>query len=95
VIRNIDEVEANTYSLSAQGRDAEEPNLILRVMVGVRLTPEDSKRLDALAEQIPVASKHSIAREAMRIGLDILEADPNRLVRRKKKPARRTFQRRG
>ena len=53
-----------------------------RVMVGVRLTPEDAARLQALHAKIPIASRHAIAREALRIGLAILEKDkdPTRLV---------------
>lgn len=51
-----------------------------RVMVGVRLVQEDADRLDALHSRIPVASRHAIAREALRIGIAVLEKDPTRLV---------------
>ena len=51
-----------------------------RVMVGVRLTSEDADRLKTLHARIPIASRHAIAREALRIGLAVLEKDPARLV---------------
>jgi hypothetical protein len=47
-----------------------------RIMVGVRLTREDADRLGALQARIRIASRHAIAREALRIGLDVLEKDP-------------------
>ena len=63
-----------------------------RIMVGVRLTSEDADRLKALHARIPVASRHAIAREALRIGLAVLEKDPARLVEggARRQPARRS-----
>ena len=43
--------------------------------MALRLSDEDMKRLDALADSIPIASRNAIAREALRIGLATLEAD--------------------
>ena len=48
--------------------------------LNVRVTAEDVARLDALAERISVVSKNGLARAAMRLGLDILEADPARIL---------------
>jgi hypothetical protein len=52
----------------------------LEVTLGLRLTAEEGTRLDALVARVPIASKHSIARAAFRLGLDILEENPARLV---------------
>jgi hypothetical protein len=48
--------------------------------LGLRLSAEEGARLDAIVERVPIASRHSIARAALRIGLDALEADITRLV---------------
>lgn len=50
-------------------------------LVAVRLDDEDFARLAALAERIPVASRHALAREALRLGLTALEREPERLLR--------------
>jgi predicted transcriptional regulator len=57
--------------------------------VAIRLSDDDMKRLDALAESLPIASRNAIARAALRIGLDVLEADPSRLLSTKKPKTRR------
>ncbi len=57
--------------------------------MALRLSDEDMKRLDALAESIPIASRNAIAREALRIGLATLEADPSQLFSPKKTKTRR------
>ena len=54
----------------------------------LRISAEDERRLDALAERIPIASKNAIAREAMRLGLSLLEEDPARLVAPRKNSSR-------
>jgi hypothetical protein len=64
----------------------------LMVTLGLRLTAEEAARLDAIVERIPIASRHSIARAALRIGLEALEDDPTRIVapaRKPRRPARR------
>lgn len=48
--------------------------------LGVRVTADENERLEALAARIPIASKHAIARVALRIGLEALEADPARYL---------------
>lgn len=57
--------------------------------VALRLSEEDMKRLDALADSIPIASRNAIARAALRIGLAALESDPSRLFSSKKAKTRR------
>ena len=44
--------------------------------LGVRVTAEDLARIDALADRIPIATRHAIARHAMRLGLELIEGDP-------------------
>ncbi len=57
--------------------------------MALRLSDEDMKRLDALADSIPIASRNAIAREALRIGLATLEADPSQSFSPTKTKARR------
>jgi hypothetical protein len=45
-------------------------------MLGLRLDAEDVARLDALTERMLVGSRHALARAALRLGLDAIEADP-------------------
>ena len=60
----------------------------------LRASATDIERLDALVQQIQVGSRNAIARIAMRLGLEALEADPSRILlhpmpksgRRKSKP---------
>jgi hypothetical protein len=59
--------------------------------VAIRLTEADVQRLEALVQRIPVVSRNGIARAAIRLGLDLLEEDPTRIVqqpvaRRGRKP---------
>jgi hypothetical protein len=42
----------------------------------IRVTAEDTERLDGLAERIELATRSSLARAAMRIGLEAIEQDP-------------------
>ena len=48
----------------------------------VRVAPEDIRRIDALAERLANlgASRNAVARAAMRLGLDAMEADPTRIL---------------
>lgn len=57
-----------------------------RAMVAIRVLEEDAARLDALAERLPIASRHAIAREALRLGMTLLEKDPGQLVRKVGRP---------
>jgi hypothetical protein len=45
-------------------------------MLGVRVSADDLARLDALAERLPIGTRHGIARFALRLGLDAIERDP-------------------
>jgi predicted transcriptional regulator len=57
--------------------------------VAIRLSDDDIKRLDDLADRISIASRNAVARAAMRIGLEVLEKDPTRIFAEKKPRARR------
>jgi hypothetical protein len=46
------------------------------VQLGLRVTPADAARIKALAERFPIATEASIARAALLIGLDAIEAQP-------------------
>ena len=46
----------------------------------VRLTHSDVERLVALVSRYEVLTKASLARRAMRIGLDVIERDPTVLL---------------
>lgn len=48
--------------------------------LSIRVTSEEMERLDALAERVRLLSRHALAREALRIGLEELEANPARLL---------------
>lgn len=48
--------------------------------LSIRVTSEELDRLDALTERVRLLSRHALAREALRIGLEELEADPARLL---------------
>ena len=52
----------------------------LSEMLGVRVSADDVARLDALAERLPIGSRHAIARFALRLGLDAIERDPGVLL---------------
>lgn len=46
----------------------------------IRITESELQRLADLADQIPIATKSSLAREALRLGLDAIERDPGVLL---------------
>ncbi len=52
----------------------------LKETLGIRITEDDLARIDALAERMPVATRHGIARVALLIGLDAIEKDPTILL---------------
>jgi predicted transcriptional regulator len=61
--------------------------------IAIRLSDDDLSRLDSLTARIPIASRNAVARAALRLGLDALEANPARIVeapppRRGRKPTR-------
>jgi hypothetical protein len=49
--------------------------------VAIRLSKDDLGRLDAMKDRLPIASRNAIARAALRLGLDLLEEDPTRLLK--------------
>ena len=48
----------------------------LTEMLGVRVSRDDLARIDALADRIPIGTRHAIARHALRLGLEAIERDP-------------------
>lgn len=54
----------------------------LTVMLGMRISTMDEKRLAAIVERLPIAiaTKHGVARLAIRIGLEAIERDPMLLL---------------
>lgn len=48
--------------------------------LGVRVTKADLARVDALAERYPLATRHGIARMALRLGLAAIEENPMLLL---------------
>jgi len=52
----------------------------LSAMLGVRVSAHDLARIDALAERLPIGTRHAIARFALRTGLDAIERDPGILL---------------
>lgn len=48
--------------------------------LSIRVSAADVGRLDAITVRIPVATRHAIARAALRIGLAALERDPALIV---------------
>ena len=49
-------------------------------MLGIRVAKADLDRLDAIAERMPAGTRHSIARVALRLGLEAVERDPLLLI---------------
>jgi hypothetical protein len=54
---------------------------VLGATLGLRLTAEEAERLDALVRRLPFSSRHAMARALLRIGLEVVEAEPSRLLR--------------
>ena len=52
----------------------------LSEMLGVRVSADDLARIDALAERLPIGTRHAIARFALRVGLDAIEHNPGLLL---------------
>jgi hypothetical protein len=52
-------------------------------LLQIRISPTDKARIQLLAEDVPVASESSMAREALRLGLEAIEKDPAILLGRK------------
>jgi len=60
----------------------------LAVQLGVRITAADAERIRVLAERFPILTGNAIARAAMVIGLDFIEAQPTVLLGEKPKGKR-------
>jgi hypothetical protein len=58
-------------------REAEEK---LTENLGIRVSAEDLALLDEIAALAPFATRHAIARAAMRVGLDEIKREPTRLL---------------
>lgn len=52
----------------------------LRAQLTIRLSKKDLERLKQLAERIPIASRNAVARAALRLGIRVLEANPERAM---------------
>jgi hypothetical protein len=48
--------------------------------LSIRVNADDVERLDALARRISVATRHAVARAALRLGMDALEEDPTLII---------------
>jgi hypothetical protein len=57
--------------------------------VSIRISSEDLGRLDAMTDRLTIGSRNAIARAALRLGLDLIEADPARLLKQPAKDARK------
>lgn len=52
----------------------------LTAQLGIRVAQTEIDRLDDLVERIGVMRRHAIARIALRIGIEVLEKDPSRVL---------------
>jgi predicted transcriptional regulator len=52
----------------------------LTAVVSLRLSDDDRKRLDAVAEQLPIVPRLTLARIALRMGLDAIGKNPGALL---------------
>lgn len=59
--------------------------MALTRVVSMRLSEEDKRLLDSVAAQIPIVPPLTLARAAMRIGLETIRADPKRALEMKKR----------
>lgn len=64
---------------------------LLEEQMTLRLAQADVERLDALEARVPSMSRNAMAREALRIGMQALAANPGLLIR----PARQLNRKRG
>ena len=56
------------------------PERAMVTVLGVRLTAEESARVDAIVETVPIATRHRVARVALLRGLAEIERDPGVLL---------------
>jgi hypothetical protein len=56
------------------------PERAMVTVLGVRLTAEESARVDAVVKAAPIATRHRVARVALLYGLAAIERDPGVLL---------------
>ncbi len=71
--------------MEAMARPKRDDDENLSVQLGVRVTAKDSDRIKTLATRFPILSGNAIARAALLIGLDAIEAQPTLLLGEKPK----------
>jgi hypothetical protein len=54
--------------------------LSLATVVSLRLTDDDRSRLDAVAARLPVVPRLTLARIALRMGLEVIAKNPSVLL---------------
>lgn len=52
----------------------------LTAAMSLRLTPALARRLARLARQLPALTRHAIAREALRLGIEAIERSPTTVL---------------
>jgi hypothetical protein len=57
------------------------PGEKLSDIVSMRLSPDDRKRLDRVASQVPIVPRLTLVRLAFRIGLEAIAQNPTRALR--------------
>lgn len=57
------------------------PERAMVTVLGVRLTAEESDRVDAILARAPIATRHRVARVALLYGLNAIERDLGILLR--------------
>ena len=67
----------------------------LSVQLGVRVNTRDHDRIKALAARFPITTGNGVARRAMQIGLDAIEADPTLLLESTKPTPPKATKKRG
>lgn len=50
------------------------------VLLAMRVTSDDAALLDLVSEMIPMAARLTIARAALRVGLETIKRDPSRAL---------------
>jgi hypothetical protein len=78
MLDRLDEIAQETESM---GRSKKEPGKALTGKpLNLRTSDDDTARLDAMVDRVPILTKHAIALACMRIGLTAVEQDPTLLV---------------
>ena len=56
-------------------------------MLTLRIADEDLAQLEDLCERMPIVPRARLAREALRLGVELIAADPTRLLQQPMAPA--------